>query len=97
MSSFWGPSLPVTQPLAEPEHTDPGEQVTPADIVSMVAQRLHLAGTPAVVTRESLDAAAHGAELLLTALGIAIPTEEHGDHPRPEPLYQVRFNPHPMP
>ena len=79
MSSFWGPSVPVTRPLAqpEPELPGPGEQVTPSDVVSMVAQRLQLAGTPAVVTRESLDAAAHGAELLLTALGIAIPTEEH--------------------
>lgn len=47
MSSSWGPSLPAVRPLAQPANwSGPGEQVTPADVVSMVAQRLDLAGTP---------------------------------------------------
>ena len=65
MSGHW-----LSEP--QPERTDPGAQVTAADVVSMVAQRVELSGARPVLTGESLGAAEHAALLLLDAMGVRV-------------------------
>jgi hypothetical protein len=98
MSSQRDPRLPIrsqTDPLlnriAAQETTGPGP-LSPADIVTMVAQRLEVGGVPPVITPETLHEAKASATQLLATLGGLHPDDQtrpemtpapHGHQPRP--------------